>query len=265
MEAIDLGTSLGQEHFGEARLGDKRRTRRLVKVADQIFQHPGGTLPEKLKGWADLSGLYRLARRPEVTHGSVLASHRARTLELMRQTSQVVLVVHDWTELDFTSKPSLADLGQIGQGGGRGYICHNSLAITPQRQVIGLAAQVLHKRRCVPKGETPAQKRQHPQRESRLWLAGCQQVGAAPPGKLCNNKWTPPLFRAIQTKALSSSLHRPGHKLIQRLGRRIVGQAQVVVELFVVGVFGAKERHWDASPFEHRAQAIRLRGSVGVA
>ena len=184
MEAIDLGTSLGQEHFGEARLGDKRRTRRLVKVADQIFQHPGGTLPEKLKGWADLSGLYRLARRPEVTHGSVLASHRARTLELMRQTSQVVLVVHDWTELDFTSKPSLADLGQIGQGGGRGYICHNSLAITPQRQVIGLAAQVLHKRRCVPKGETPAQKRQHPQRESRLWLAGCQQVGAAPPGKL---------------------------------------------------------------------------------
>jgi hypothetical protein len=183
MEAIDLGLSLGEEHFGQAKLGDKRRTKRLVKVADQILQHPGGTLPEKLKGWADLSGLYRLVRRPEVTHESVLATHCNRTLELMRQT-EVVLVVHDWTELDYTSKPSLSNLGQIGQGQGRGYICHNSLAITPQREVIGLAAQVLHKRRRVPKHETPTQKRQHPERESRLWLAGCQKVGAAPPGRL---------------------------------------------------------------------------------
>lgn len=49
---------------------------------------------------------------------------------------------------------------------------------------MGLAAQVLHKRRRVPKGETPAQKRRHPDRESRLWLAGLEQVGAAPAGKL---------------------------------------------------------------------------------
>lgn len=50
--------------------------------------------------------------------------------------------------------------------------------------MLGLAGQVLHKRREVPKGETPRQKREHPGRESRLWCQGCEQVGPAPQGKL---------------------------------------------------------------------------------
>src|SRR6185437_8150211 len=40
------------------------------------------------------------------------------------------------------------------------------------------------KRREVPKGETLRQKREHPQRESRLWPEGCRRVGPAPQGKL---------------------------------------------------------------------------------
>src|SRR5918999_293194 len=84
---MDVGTSLrrsfGREHFGAAELGDGRRTRRLVKAADAILRHPGGTLPQKLRTWADLLGLYRLVQAEAVTHEAVLAPHRRLTLSRM--------------------------------------------------------------------------------------------------------------------------------------------------------------------------------------
>src|SRR3989337_2662617 len=93
-----------------------------------------------------------------------------------------VLIVHDSTELDYTGHRTLRKLGPIGKGNRRGYICHNSLAITPQREVLGLVNQTLHIRREVPEGETRQQKREHPDRESRLWLAGCEPTGGGPAG-----------------------------------------------------------------------------------
>ena len=60
MEAA-TGTDFGRVHFGEAELGDRRRTERLVKTADAVMCHPGGTLPEKLSDPAGLKALYRLA------------------------------------------------------------------------------------------------------------------------------------------------------------------------------------------------------------
>jgi hypothetical protein len=180
--------ALAEFHFRGARLFDKRRTDRLVHTARRIMSHPDGTLPKKLPDRADLAGLYRLAACPDVTHARVLAPHRARTLEAMAAHDGVVLIVHDTTELDFSGTRALREqLGQIGHGQGHGYLCHNSLAVGLTagggRRVLGLASQVLHKRRDVPKGETPAQKRRHPDRESRLWLAGCRAVGAMPAGR----------------------------------------------------------------------------------
>jgi hypothetical protein len=183
MEATTIAVGFGQRHFGKARLGDKRRTRRLVKTADQIMQHPAGSLPEKLPQRKDLVALYRLLDEPQVTHQRVLQPHLQQTLEAMRQHQGVVLLVHDTTELDFSHCTALAQqLGQIGHGGNRGLLCHNSLAITPERQVLGLASQILHKRRQVPKGEPPLQKRQHPDRESRLWVKAVEAIGPAPTG-----------------------------------------------------------------------------------
>jgi hypothetical protein len=176
---------LAWTHFGKAELFDWRRTRRLVRAAELIMAHPQGTLPGKLGVRAEAVGLYRLARRPEVTHASVLEAHRQWTLQRMREHAGVVLLVHDTTELDYSAITALREqLGQIGNGSRRGYLCHNSLAVAldgqGRRQVLGLASQVLHQRRDVPRGETPAAKRRHPERESRLWVRGCQTAGPAP-------------------------------------------------------------------------------------
>lgn len=165
--------------FGDAQLGDVRRTRRLVSLADTLTRHPGGSLPEKLRNPAELEALYHLMKTETVTHASVLAPHQQRTLKKITEHDGPVLILHDTTELDFTKRKSLSDTGQIGNGSRQGWLCHNSLAVSPkQREVIGLTSQILHRRAKVRKNESQAKRRTRKDRESRLWPNGTQSLPA---------------------------------------------------------------------------------------
>lgn len=173
--AAVLWGSFGERNFGGAQLGDRRRTKRLVQVADALVRHPGGTLPEKLRDPGALEAVYHLMNCEEVTHASVLAPHRAWTHSKIVEHAGPVLVIHDTTELDFTKHYSLSDAGPIGNGSRKGWLCHNALVVSPgSREVLGLANQILHRRAKVRKGESQAARRKRADRESRLWLAGTE-------------------------------------------------------------------------------------------
>ena len=180
--------TFGMRNFGDLDLGDKRRTACLVNAVDRMCRHPGGTLPDKLNRPADLRAFYRLMNRPEVTHEVLLQKHAEHTRACMAALGTgVVLILHDATELDYTKKTTVsAYLSQIGQGTQRGYICHNSLAVSADTgAVLGLTSQILHQRADVPKGEKLKESRERQNRESRLWLKGAEASGAAPAGVLC--------------------------------------------------------------------------------
>jgi hypothetical protein len=180
--------SFGARNFGSLDLGDVRRTRRLVALVDRLCRHPGGTLPDKLNEPAELRAFYRLMNRPEATHEVILTSHADCTrAHIAALQGGVVLLLHDATELDYTTRTTLRGrLGQIGEGTHRGYICHNSLAVRANTgAVLGLTAQLLHHRADVPDDETLKQKRERESRESRLWVRGVQASGPAPAGVLC--------------------------------------------------------------------------------
>jgi hypothetical protein len=186
MEPFTPLDDLGERHFGAAALGNQARTRRLVKLANKLIASPDGTLPKKLKHPADLRALYRMVNREQVTHEAVLRPHRQRTLELMRGTAEPLLIVHDDTELDYDGLETLrGQLGQIGNGSHRGYICHNSLAIVAGTgQVLGLANQILYRRPEADRKESRKARRQKKDRESRLWPQASQEIGPAPEGRL---------------------------------------------------------------------------------
>jgi len=170
--------SLGQAIFGNAQLGDRRRTARLVETFDSMQRHPGGTLPDKLASPADLRAFYRLCDCEDVTHAAVIAAARQHTLAQIAACPGPVLVLHDATELDYTSLASLAgDLGQIGQGYSRGYICQNVLAVEAETgNVLGLLDHILHHRDQVPDDETLSEHRERKTRESLLWLHGTEHL-----------------------------------------------------------------------------------------
>jgi hypothetical protein len=172
-----------EQNFGAAELGDRRRTRRLVESAKRVAQLPGGSLPHMMQNPAALEGFYRLVNGDTATHAAVIAPHVQRTRQIMGEHSGTVLILKDSTELDFTTHTTLTEIGQIGNGSRRGYLCHNSLAVDAQtREVIGLADQRLFIRPNVPKNETSAQKRARENRQSRLWVDSSAAVGASPAG-----------------------------------------------------------------------------------
>jgi len=188
MDAISFARrqTFGEAHFGNVDLGDHRRNARLVQLADRLIQHPGGTLPDKCENPADLKALYRLMNTAAATHEAILKPSRERTFDLIRAYSGTMLFIHDTTELDYTGLLSVEGLGQIGNGGGRGYECHNTLAVAAETgETLGLAGQILFKRRKVPRGEKRSQARDCPDRESRLWKRGSEALPAAPVDK----KW----------------------------------------------------------------------------
>jgi hypothetical protein len=169
----------GVEHFGGAKLGDARRDKSLIDLGNRLSRHPKGTLPDKFKDPKALRRCYDLMNTQAVTHAKVLLPHTHRTAEKLLEHRGTALCLHDLTELDFTSLTSLHDqLGQIGDGRGRGYECHNSLVVLAEtRYALGLLAQQLHHRADVPEGETPAQRREREDRETLLWPHGAEAAG----------------------------------------------------------------------------------------
>jgi hypothetical protein len=173
-------TQWAEANFATARLGDPRRSRRLVRAAAALAAHPEKSLPQVFE-WGPLRGFYRLCHRPEATLEAIQHPHWEQTRRAMA-AAPLVLILHDTTELDFTSHRALQGAGPIGDPRGRGFLQHNSLAVVPQpRQVLGLSYQQWHVRQPAPAAETTYQRKRRP-RESDWWRQGMTAAGPAPAG-----------------------------------------------------------------------------------
>jgi Transposase DNA-binding len=212
--AVVTEQTFGAEHFGKAQLGDARRTRRLVRLADRFLAHPQGSLPHKCQDPAMYQALLGLLSPEAVTHRAVLQPHCDRTLQRMREHSGTVVVAGDITELDFTSRKSLrGQLGRIGDGRGYGYECFNLLAIRADSGgVLGLANQLLFRRRRVRRRERKASSRRRADRQSRLWVRCHQDLPAAPEGRL----WVYVFDREGDTTEALDALGRQGKHYVIR-------------------------------------------------
>src|SRR5947209_3926375 len=169
--------------MGQCSLGHQRRSARLADSARRISQHPGGSLPEKLADPAAYRATLALMNHPATTHAAVLQPHIQATRQRMAEAAGTVLIVHDATELDYSGQTTLASMGPIGNGGGQGYECHNSLAVDAHSgDLLGLVCQQLHSRVRKPAAEGVRASRERASRESRLWIQAVQAIGPAPEG-----------------------------------------------------------------------------------
>ena len=155
-----------QEQFAGCQLEDERRTKRLVRLATQIVNHPAGSLPEQTETWADLKAAYRLFDRSAVTFQAVAGEHWKRTRE---RAPGRYLVLGDTTELDFGIHRGVSDLGPTGNGGGWGFLLHSGLLVGAEsEEIYGLAGQTIHYRKPKPAKENTTQRLQR-ERESKVW------------------------------------------------------------------------------------------------
>lgn len=173
---IEDAHAWAEAHFTGTRLGDRRRSRRLMAAAAVLANRPEGTLPQRF-ALAPLRAVYRLCNRPEVTRQAVTEPHLTATREAIGATRSATLILHDSTELVFTSHHALTGLGQTGNGRGRGLLQHNSLAIDAATGMVhGLIAQQVSPRPKAPKNESRAA-REGRERQSQVWARGVRAAG----------------------------------------------------------------------------------------
>ena len=169
-----------EQQFAAVNLRHRRRTRRLVSSAAAIAARPEQSF-NQIFNWNDLRAFYNLCDQQAATLPTIQGHHWELTRQAMARHA-LVLILHDTSDLDFTNHPALQGTGPIGDGRGRGFLQHNSLAVLPEpRQVLGLAYQQLRVRVEAPAGEH-TQKRKRRRRESELWTDGITASGRPPQG-----------------------------------------------------------------------------------
>src|SRR5208283_2598326 len=171
---------LGAKNFASVDLGDRRSTKRLIHSAARIAAQPEKSF-NQVFDWNELRGFYRLCDQETATLETIQGPHWEQTRQAMGQ-QPLVLISHDTSEMDFTEHTALQGAGPIGDGKGRGFLQHNSLAILPEpRQVLGLAYQQWYVRKEAPENEHTSQRKRR-DRESELWLRGIEATGRPPEG-----------------------------------------------------------------------------------
>ncbi len=176
-----------QSQFTSAKLGDRRRTQRLVKIATHLAQSPGGTLPQAFPEWSDLKAAYRFFNQPKISFQEIQRPHWERTRAACQEPGQYLLI-EDTSELDYTDHPMTEELGCIGDGRGRGLLLHTTLAMRiegwdweerPQAVALGLLSQQCWSRWGRPKRKGRETRRQlmSRSRESQRWAATLEEGG----------------------------------------------------------------------------------------
>lgn len=166
--------------FGQAELGDIRRTRRLVNVGEMLARHTGSSPLQASEGDAALSeGAYRLLRNDAVEANAIAESGFAATV---RQVSdyEELLALEDTTSLSYSHSVTseLGDLGGKADSAKRGYLVHSVLLVDPRREgVVGLLDQQRWCRDPAKRGQRHANKsRAYEAKESYKWQSAAERV-----------------------------------------------------------------------------------------
>lgn len=151
--------------FGQAELGDPRRTRRLVKVGEMLATHTGCSALTASEGDSALcEGAYRLFRNTEIKAEAIAESGFGATAARVGDY-ETLLAVEDTTTLSYAHSVTdeLGDMGGKADSQKRGYLVHSVLLVDPKSEdTVGLIAQ---QRWC----RDPAKRGQRHQNKSRAY------------------------------------------------------------------------------------------------
>src|SRR5258708_38030174 len=170
-----------QATFGEVRLGDERRTRRAVSLAEAIAREPNVSLPKQLVEAKEVKATYRFLQSAQVSYEALLRPNVQQTRAQCEQ-QPVVLLVKDTTEMDYQPHRQTSGLGPIGNGRHQGFLLQTVLAVDPTSgELLGIAHQEPFVRKPAPKGGRYSERVQR-ERQSQGWEPAGQAIGAPAPG-----------------------------------------------------------------------------------
>jgi hypothetical protein len=168
-----------QEQFGKCELGDRRRTKRVIKFAAQAAAMPDASTPKQAEDWGACKAAYRLFAQEDVTFEAVTAPHCAMSRAVSAGTW---LVINDTTEINFGYDRELVGVGRVGSAQARGFYLHTAMIVSAEsEEVIGVAGQDLYSRPLKKvKRVSSSERRKKLKRETDMWGRVIDRVGPPP-------------------------------------------------------------------------------------
>src|SRR5262245_61303617 len=168
---------LGEEFEG-ARLGDARRSARLIQIAGALERDSSSGFPRALESAAELEGFYRFINNDGFEASEVFEPHRQATVQRAREAKEVV-IVHDTTAVEYRNEDTREGLGYTTAVGRQGFMAHAALVMGPGNVPLGLAHLATYTRRGPGRQKRPKRPVGAWEREPERWLRG---VDASEPG-----------------------------------------------------------------------------------
>lgn len=137
--------SWAQTEFGGACLGDKRRTRRLVSMAERLEESPGGRITDVYPEGAEREGSFRLLEGAYAQAGELERARGAACMQRMQALGGTFLIPVDKASIQLSDRSGERDFGSVGarKMGGRGVQVITGLGLDAQGAPLGVAHQLL--------------------------------------------------------------------------------------------------------------------------
>ena len=161
--------------FGDAQLGDLRRTKRLVSMAYRTALRPAPHVTQVFRAKAERQAAYDFLEHEQVPFDGV-SEALFRSTARASESEERVLVVLDGTSLTLTDCNRAKDFGAIGtySQGARGLKVMNAVALTSEGGMIGVADQQWWTRQ---QRVARSRYRRKDERESKYWRSAMERVG----------------------------------------------------------------------------------------
>lgn len=162
--------------FGSAKLGDTRRTARLVSIAAEAAGTPCGTVSGACRTSASREGAFRFVENEAVCPREVIGAMVRAAIR--RCTEKLAIVPVDATSLLLRDETGGRGVGAIGswKSGARGVHVMSALALTSEGAPLGLCAQSYWVREQRSKRPEKGVSTDVENRETRFWLRALEQT-----------------------------------------------------------------------------------------
>lgn len=133
--------------FATLNLSDKRLTKRLKSVADDLLNQPTASIQTATEEWSKAKAAYRLFNNNKVTEDALMEAHQIETLSRLSQSKEnLFFAIQDTTTLNYTHHPKKKGIGKISKSPGflqpsKGFFLHNTLLLTQSGLPLGLLDQ----------------------------------------------------------------------------------------------------------------------------
>ncbi|HET9450306.1 MAG TPA: IS4 family transposase [Aggregicoccus sp.] len=162
------------KEFGQAQLGDVRRTLRAVEMGASAAAAPAGPLTQAFPDAAERQAAYKLMEGGHAPASALARAAAGAAWSRVRPGAPYAVVPVDGSTLSVASARAAQGFGPVGTRGVKslGLEAMSALLVSQRGVPLGLAAQALWTRGAPARGLSESQKRARPleERETRYWL-----------------------------------------------------------------------------------------------